>query len=150
MSYSEVPDQLNERFIAFIALTTHFPISPEIGIFASRINCQLKPFISYRPDPDSSGVDAFLVPWGGRIFYAFPPFSVIAKAIQKIFMDKAEGIIVVPNWKNQPWFSRMTRLLVSNPLPLSSRHNLLYLPNQPDVVHPLKDLQLIAAHVSAK
>ena len=38
-------------------------------------------------------------------FYAFPPFSVIAACLQKIEQDQATGVLLVPIWWTQPWFS---------------------------------------------
>ena len=135
---------------AFVYILQHFHRAPEIDLFASRINYQIKPFLSYRPDPEAMTINAFLVSWTNTIFYAFPPFSIISKTLQKAFMDKAEGIIVVPHWKNQPWFSRLTKLLVREPLILSSSHQLLYLPNQLNKKHPLQSLELMACHISGK
>ena len=52
--------------------------SPEIELFASRLNCQVKPFISWHhPDPESFAVDTFAENWGRWMIYAFPPFSLI-------------------------------------------------------------------------
>ena len=36
-------------------------LNPEIDLSASRLNCQIKPFISWGPDPESYAVDAFTV-----------------------------------------------------------------------------------------
>ena len=135
---------------AFVSILQHFGITPQIDLFATRINYQLKPFISYRPDPEAMAINAFLTSWTNLLFYAFPPFAIISKTLQKAFMDKAEGILIVLHWKNQPWFSRLTKLLVREPLLLCSSKQLLYLPNQPSVKHPLDPLVLMACHVSAK
>lgn len=37
-------------------------------------------------------------------FYAFPPFILITKVLNKIKADEAEGIVVIPHWPAQPWF----------------------------------------------
>ena len=50
---------------------------PKIDLFASRLNFQVKPFASFRPDPEASYIDAFSLNWGGLKFYAFPPFPKI-------------------------------------------------------------------------
>ena len=34
--------------------------SPEIDLFGSRVNCQMKPFISWYPDPELFAVDVLL------------------------------------------------------------------------------------------
>lgn len=55
-------------------------------------------------DPDAYKVDAFTLNWSTLNFYAFPPFSVVSRMLQKIIDDKAEGIVVVPFWISQPWY----------------------------------------------
>jgi hypothetical protein len=37
--------------------------SPSIDLFASRINKQFDTYVSYRPDPQASAVDAFTLIW---------------------------------------------------------------------------------------
>lgn len=39
------------------------------------------------------------------VFYAFPPFPLISKCLQKIIAEHACGIFVVPKWPTQPWYS---------------------------------------------
>eukprot|EP00794_Sanderia_malayensis_P004188 gene4188-4745_t len=52
---------------------------PSIDLFASRINCQITKFVSYRPDPQAFAVNAFTLQWSDLFFYAFPPFSIITQ-----------------------------------------------------------------------
>ena len=47
--------------------------SPEIDLFATRLNHKLDRYISWKPDPFSEGVDAFNVYWGDKFSYIFPP-----------------------------------------------------------------------------
>ncbi|XP_043482415.1 uncharacterized protein LOC122511321 [Leptopilina heterotoma] len=63
----------------------------KIDLFASTANKKCKKFISWKQDPNSYAIDAFTVNWNGFKFYAFPPFSVILRTLQKIITDKAEG-----------------------------------------------------------
>ena len=37
--------------------------TPEIDLFASRINCQFPQYVAYRPDPGAVAIDAFSIPW---------------------------------------------------------------------------------------
>ena len=50
-----------------------------IDLFATRLNVQLKQFVSWRPDPDSVGADALQLPWNRWEGYAFPPFCLIGR-----------------------------------------------------------------------
>lgn len=77
---------------------------PEVDLFASRINAKCEKYVSWTKDPGSFAVDAFTISWGEFFFYAFPPFILITKVLQKIKAEKAEGIVVVPQWPAQPWF----------------------------------------------
>ena len=44
--------------------------TPEIELFASRINHQISRYVSYRPDPRTSAIDAFSLTWSSLQFYA--------------------------------------------------------------------------------
>ena len=46
-----------------------------IDLFATRVNTQLRKFVSWIPDPQSAAIDAFSVQWSDPLSYAFPPFS---------------------------------------------------------------------------
>ena len=98
---------LNEEIFKEVILTLEF--TPDIDLFASRINTQLQNSCSYRPDPNCKAVNAFTINWGIKKFYSFPPFSCIPKVMQKIYSDKATGILVVPDWPNQPWYNQFLR-----------------------------------------
>lgn len=41
---------------------------------------------------------------GNHFFYAFPPFAVILRILQKVRSEGFRGIIVVPYWPSQAWF----------------------------------------------
>ncbi|KAI8427326.1 hypothetical protein MSG28_001905 [Choristoneura fumiferana] len=73
---------------AFQKIVNKFGI-PNIDLFASRANAKCPIYISWKPDPDASNIDAFTITWTNHFFYAFPPFSLILKCIQKIKNDKA-------------------------------------------------------------
>lgn len=75
---------------------TDFLGTPEIDLFASYANAKCKTYFSWGPDPNSQGIDAFTANWKQYFFYAFPPFSVIPKTLQKIIKEKSKGIVVVP------------------------------------------------------
>lgn len=99
---------------------------PEIDIFASRVNAKCKTYISWKKDPEALLVDAFTVSWENFFFYAFPPCSVILKALQKIRNDHACGIMVVPEWPSQPWYPLFCYLLISEPCKFSAKNNLIF------------------------
>ena len=69
---------------------------PTIDLFASRLNKQVACYASWKPDPEASYVDALSISWNDHLFYAFPPFSLIARCLQRIELEKSEGIIIIP------------------------------------------------------
>lgn len=109
---------------AFQNITQHFG-QPVIDLFASRDNAKCSRFVSWKQDPDAESVDAFTLNWQSDFFYAFPPFSVILKCLRKIIDDKANGILVFPQWPSQPWFPLLQNLIVSDVLYLNPNKHLL-------------------------
>ena len=53
----ELEWKLNPK--VFTDILSCVKVNCEIDLFASRINCQLKTFVSYKPDPEAYAVDAF-------------------------------------------------------------------------------------------
>ena len=82
----------------FAQIIKEFGRHPEVDLFASRLNYQFKPFISFRPDPECSAVNAFSISWDKVFFYAFPPFNLIPRVLQKVHFDQSEGLLIVPRW----------------------------------------------------
>ena len=120
----------------------------EIDLFASRLNAQLPTYVAWQPDPGCVAVNAFTLPWDFKMFYAFPPFSLIPRCIQKILQDKATGILITPFWTTQTWFSQLLQLLYKQPWILKQSPNLLQKPAKKEP-HPLhKSLRLMVCPVS--
>ena len=108
-----------------------------LDMFASRLNKQLDDYASWNPDPECKFVDAFSVNWKAYNFYAFPPFSLIPRCLQKIQQDKATGIMIIPLWPTQAWFPLVLQMLYNQPWILLPRETLLQDPatNQPHPLH---------------
>lgn len=124
--------------------------TPNIDLFATRTNKKCQQFVSWHPDPDALSVDAFTICWSELNFYAFPPFSMVLKTLEKVITDKAKGIVLVPYWSTQPWFPIFMRLLISEPVILGPSKDLLVLQNSRDP-HPLhKNLRLMAGVLSGR
>ena len=49
---------------------------PQIDLFATRANTQLRKFVSWIPDPQSAAIDAFSVQFSDPLSFVFPPFSL--------------------------------------------------------------------------
>ena len=124
---------MNKYLYHRFTMDIHF--FPTIDLFASRLNKQISTFL-YRPDPECSGVNAFSISWKHKDFYAFPPFAIVGRVLQKIEPDEASGIIVVPDWPTQCWCRKYTYLRIKD-IVLPPRSDLLKHPLNPAELHPL-------------
>jgi hypothetical protein len=129
--------------------------NPSIDLFASRLNHKVEAYCSFEPDPHAMGVDAMSLNWARfELCYAFPPFSLLTKVLSKIKRDKAEIILVVPDWKAQLWYPKLGKLAESSnatPLTLPVKANTVYLPFNEMAVHPIwRNLRLLAFRLSGK
>ncbi|XP_068749289.1 uncharacterized protein [Montipora capricornis] len=123
---------------------------PFIDLFASRLNQQVACYVSWKPDPGAVFIDAFSITWDKQLFYAFPPVSLIARCLQKIQTDSAEGFMIVPLWPIQSWYPKLLHMLVGVPRVLPSQQTALQMPGMKQEVRPLaKKLVLIIDPVSA-
>lgn len=124
--------------------------TPEIDLFASANNHKCKKYVSWYRDSGAYGIDAFTLDWSTFYFYAFPPFALISRVLQKILNEKADGIIVVPLWKSQAWYPLFLKLIKHSQIILKPRSNLLS-SSFSNSAHPLADhLTLVAARLSGK
>ena len=116
---------------------------PSVDLFASRINNKLECFISWLPDPSAAATDAFAFSWSDFYGYAFPPFSVLGRVIQKVIQDRATILLIMPLWPSSAWFPLALQLLIANPHILSKGS--LYLPQDPVRRHRLHDSLALGA-----
>jgi hypothetical protein len=136
---------------------------PSMDLFASRLNYKVQPFCAFHPDPLASTIDAFTITWTGFLGYAFPPFCLLGRVLQKIIQDRAEVILIAPEWPTKPWYTLIRTLAIAPPyhfpvtnetlflphrLPLSSDHGVCQSQNKVQA-HPLAGrLRLTAWHLS--
>ena len=137
---------LNKDIFSKVIKTWEF--TPDIDLFASHANKQLNNFVSFKPQPGATFVDAFTQSWRHLNFYAFPPFNLVLKTLRKIEIDHATGILIFPKWEAQPFWPLATSMMVGKPVLLSSRKNLLVHPTIPELQHRMKRLNLIMVLVS--
>ena len=88
-----------------------FSPPPEIDLFASALNFRLPKYCSRCPGMLRRGkIDALSFPWTGLRLYAFPPFSLLPRILDKLAQDEADLLLVAPFWPQRPWFPRLLRL----------------------------------------
>lgn len=117
--------------------------SPHIDLFASRTNAKCKDYVSWHRDPFAYNIDAFTIRWTPHFFYAFPPFCLLTKVIQKIKNDRATGIVVYPVWPSQPWYPLLSSLITSDIVMLGPSESLLTSPFR--TPHPMHAKLILGA-----
>ena len=122
---TELEWQLNH--IIFQSLQDISPLTCTLDLFASRLNTQLDSYVSYRPDPGAFAVDSFTLNWQKLNFYAFPPFALLPEVLQKINLDKATGLLLIPFWSSQVFFSSVLHMLIAHPIFIHRNAHLLRL-----------------------
>jgi hypothetical protein len=139
--------QLNKT--VFQSLVSLFP-NMTIDLFASYLNRQLPRYVAWHPDPQASFVDAFSISWSNEFFYAFPPFSLIRRCLEKITVDTAEGILVVPAWPTQTWYTQVLQMLFQQPKLIlwTSERDLLIHPSAKKVHNMQGKLKLMVCPLS--
>ena len=123
--------------------------SHDIDLFASRLNHKLPVYASWSPDPDAAFIDAFSINWAQFYFYAFPPFSLVDRCLQKIALERATGVLIVPLWPTRPWWAQLHQLLVDQPRRIPAVAKKLRQPTKGQN-HPVGSLQLLACKLSGK
>ena len=123
--------------------------SPSIDLFASRLNNQRSCYVSYRADPEAHAVDAFSLSWTVLEFYAFPPFSLITRVLEKVKRGRSTGVISVPSWPTQVWWPVLMKMITGKPVLVASKVTLLTLPSHSEKRHRLLPrLKLLACKIS--
>ena len=119
----------------------------DIDLFASKKNNKVKAYASYLPDEEAVAVNAFSISWGNYTNYAFPPFSIIGRVIQKLCEDRGEMILVAPIFPSQPWFPQMLKQVSGPSFILPKTDSILYLPGK-GKKHRLTTMRLGAFRLS--
>ena len=123
---------------------------PDVDLFASRLNHQIERYVAWEPDPMAMYIDAFSINWNiFDLFYAFPPFSLIDRCLQKTRQEQSTGILVVPAWPTRPWWTTLHSMLLGPPRVIAQAQRHLHLPNSQEK-HKMRNLTLLACKLSGK
>ena len=99
--------------------------TPELDCFASSTFHSVEAYCSFYPDKKAVTRDAFsMFRWPARV-YCFPPVPLITMTLERIKMDDAEAIMVVPYWPTAKWWDLLAELLQEPPLQLGFHSHLL-------------------------
>jgi len=83
---------------------------PTTDLFASPANSLCDQFVSLHYYPEALATNAFSMKWSNMSVLIFPPFALIGRVLRKLTEDRPTGLLVVPEWKTQPWYPALTRL----------------------------------------
>jgi predicted lactoylglutathione lyase len=112
----------------------------QVDLFASSVNKKLEKYVSWGPDMEALANNAFSFDWSTLDYniYAFPPFSLIDRILEKISKEKLKNgmLLIAPYWPTQAWFPSLLRLAKCPPLRLPVMKTLVQssIDNSP---HPL-------------
>lgn len=123
----------------------------QVDLFASSVNKKLEKYVSWGTDMEALANNAFSFDWSTLEYniYAFPPFSLIDRILEKISKEKLKNgmLLIAPYWPTQAWFPSLLRLAKCPPLRLPVMKTLVQssIDNNP---HPLwQKLHLTASWI---
>ena len=101
-----------------------------IDLFATSLNYRLPVYFAPLQDPMSAGTDSLLQNWDNLQGYAFPPFPLIRRVLNKIRQSRRLQLtIITPFWPQKEWFPDLLELMTEPPLRLPMRRDLLKQPH---------------------
>ena len=104
--------------------------TPQVDLFATRRNIRLPLYCSPVMDREAWAVDAMLQDWSNKFLYAFPPYTLVRRVINKLARSPgARLILVAPWWPQREWFPDVQRLSIAPPRRLPLRRDLLCQPH---------------------
>jgi hypothetical protein len=77
---------------------------PQLELFAQEHNHLLPRFVSSTINRRALAWDAFSFQWSTGDLYANPPFSLIPRVLAKAVSERANLLMIVPEWPSAPWF----------------------------------------------
>ena len=80
-------------------------LDPTVDAFASEGNQLLDRFWT-------KSENAFEQNWSSEVLWINPPFSKMELVVQKILLEQAEGILIIPCWERHLWFTVLESIAV--------------------------------------
>ena len=96
-----------------------------VDLFASRLNRQLKRYVSWKPDPQCIAVDGLKFQLNKENSWCFPPEALVGKLLQKVVREQATITLVAPLWPSKSWWPELQALRIDRPIILEPREDLL-------------------------
>jgi hypothetical protein len=82
-----------------------------LDVFASRSTHMLHRYMTLNSyDGRACAVDGLSASWEGEVVLLHPPLNLIFSTLRKAQLTQAKGVIIVPDWRGQPWFPLLQQL----------------------------------------
>jgi len=95
----------------FEAVCKDMACLPQIDVFADNINAKVNMFFSLTHCPGTLGVDAFNYNWANYgCLWIFVPPRMILRTLDYMQRCRANGLILVPQWKTNHFYPALLRL----------------------------------------
>jgi hypothetical protein len=117
---------------------------PHIDLFASEENRKLPIFCTWQRSEVALAMDALSISWNGFLGYAFPPFALLHKVLEKVRHHTCKVILIAPAWPKRAWYVQILRHLAGQPVLLPCREDLLS-QNRGRILHPEPEFLRLAA-----
>ena len=143
------PIRMDSESLIFQKICQVLVPRPEIDLFASTLNFQLPKYCARCRVPHAWKVDALSFRWSGLPLYAFPPFSNLPTAPEKVAQKGADMALVAPFWPQRPWFLKLS-LLAGRPRVLPLQKDLVYQPMSRQLHPRLESLHLSLLPLSGR
>ncbi|XP_045104415.1 uncharacterized protein LOC123499948 [Portunus trituberculatus] len=122
---------------------------PTVDLFAT-VSVRIPNFVSPFQDPAAIATDAFLYNWDNQDLYAFPPFPLIRRVLNKLQASRNTRLILIaPYWPQKEWFPDLLAASVEPPRRLPLRKDLLRQPHIHKFHTGLPGLQLTGWRLSS-
>ena len=106
---------------------------PLLDLFATKFSKRLPVYVSPVQDPQALQVDAMDMSWENLTAYAFPPWSILQKVLEKAKKEQPNLILIAPFWPTKSWFPKLLSLSHEAPLRLNISNK--------DLVQPRSGIQ---------
>ncbi|KAA6391251.1 MAG: hypothetical protein EZS28_013225 [Streblomastix strix] len=83
-----------------------------VDLFAARNSAKCKRYYSLGKDKKAEGRDSMIVSQEEEFAQIHPPIPIISRVIRKIIEEKAQGIMIVPCWTGQVWWTQLKEISV--------------------------------------
>ena len=98
----------------------HF--QPEIDLFATCWNAQLKKYVSPCPDPKATHINAMTVDWNTyNKIYLYPPIRLLDEMLRKLQVFKGQAIVIAPLNHRATYYTLLKSLCKLPPIRLVHR-----------------------------